>query len=54
MRRGQAAALQRCLAPGGPIARVPGLAVTQVPLFDADISGVPGLRYMGAVAFQVG
>lgn len=29
-----------------------GIALTQVPLFDADISGVSGLRYLGAVAFQ--
>ena len=30
-----------------------GPTVTQVPFFDAEIGGsVPGLRYMGAVAFQ--
>lgn len=51
MRRGQAAALERATSPGSPLASVPGLTVTQVPLFDADISGVSGLRYMAAVAF---
>jgi len=51
MRRGQAAALERATYPGSPLASVPGLTVTQVPLFDADISGVSGLRYMAAVAF---
>jgi arsenite-transporting ATPase len=52
MRRGQAAALERATAAGSPLASVPGgLAVTQVPLFDADVRGVAGLRYMAAVAF---
>ena len=51
MRRGQAAALERATSPGSPLASVPQLTVTQVPLFDADISGVSGLRYMAAVAF---
>eukprot|EP00613_Pedinella_sp_CCMP2098_P075329 CAMPEP_0171912298 /NCGR_PEP_ID=MMETSP0993-20121228/10973_1 /TAXON_ID=483369 /ORGANISM="non described non described, Strain CCMP2098" /LENGTH=815 /DNA_ID=CAMNT_0012546069 /DNA_START=46 /DNA_END=2493 /DNA_ORIENTATION=+ len=60
MRRGQVAALQRATSEASPLGRTRfttatngmGVELTQVPLLDADICGVGGLRYLGAVAFQ--
>ena len=56
IRRGQAAALRRAKDPSSVLSGGgggSGPTVTQVPFFDAEIGGsVPGLRYMGAVAFQ--